>query len=129
MKIKIVAAALFLVLSAGGFSQQRIIPAAERTDVYIPLLENKSVAVFANQTSMVYHTHLVDTLIKRGVNVVKIFGPEHGFRGNLDDGKNVENSLDNKTGIEVISLYGKHNKPTPEDLKGVDILLFDIQDV
>ena len=78
---------------------------------------------------MVQHTHLVDTLIKRGVKVVKIFGPEHGFRGNADDGKNVETFIDKETGIEVISLYGKHNKPTAEDLKGVDIMLFDIQDV
>src|SRR3982751_1260763 len=111
MKIKIVAVAVFFVLSASCFSQQRITPGAERTEAYIPLLKNKSVAVFANQTSMVCHTHLVDTLIRKGVKVVKIFGPEHGFRGNLDDGKKVENFVDNKTGIEVISLYGKHNKP------------------
>jgi len=113
----------------GGFSQQKITPGAERMDVYVPLLKGKSVAIFANQTSMVQHTHLVDTLQKKGVRIVKIFGPEHGFRGNVDDGKNVENFIDNKTGIEVISLYGKHDKPTKEDLKDVDIMLFDIQDV
>src|SRR6476659_11181990 len=112
-----------------AFAQVKIIPGAERMDVYVPLLKGKSVAVFANQTSMVRHTHLVDTLIKRGVKVVKIFGPEHGFRGNVDDGKNVENFFDKETGIEVISLYGKHDKPTAEDLKGADIMLFDIQDV
>ncbi|MEO6218893.1 MAG: DUF1343 domain-containing protein [Ginsengibacter sp.] len=110
-------------------AQEKIIPGAERMDVYVPLLKGKAVAVFANQTSMVKNTHLVDTLLKRGVKVVKIFGPEHGFRGNTDDGGNVENFIDKKTGIEVISLYGKHNKPTKEDLKGVDILIFDIQDV
>jgi len=121
--------ALFFMILIGGFSQQKITPGAERMDVYVPLLKGKSVAIFANQTSMVQHTHLVDTLQKKGVRIVKIFGPEHGFRGNVDDGKNVENFIDNKTGIEVISLYGKHDKPTKEDLKDVDIMLFDIQDV
>ena len=121
--------ALFFMILIGGFSQEKIIPGAERMDVYVPLLKGKSVAIFANQTSMVQRTHLVDTLQKKGVHIVKIFGPEHGFRGNADDGKNVENFIDNKTGIEVISLYGKHNKPTKEDLKNVDIMLFDIQDV
>ena len=129
MKRKMIIAGFFFILLTHGFSQQRIIPGAERMEVYVPLLKGKSVAVFANQTSMIQHTHLVDTLIKRGVKVVKIFGPEHGFRGNVDDGKNVENFIDKETGIEVISLYGKHNKPTTEDLKGVDVMLFDIQDV
>lgn len=112
-----------------GISQKKIIPGAERMEVYIPLLKGKKVAVFANQTSMVQHTHLIDTLMKSGVKVVKIFGPEHGFRGNVNDGEKVENFTDKETGVEVISLYGKHNKPTKEDLKGVDIMLFDIQDV
>lgn len=98
-------------------------------EVYVPLLEGKSVAVFANQTSMVHNTNLVDTLIKRGIKVVKIFGPEHGFRGKADAGEKVGNSIDKETGVEVISLYGKHNKPTPEDLQGVDVMIFDIQDV
>ena len=114
------------------FSQDKNYPTvyreAERR-VYVPLLKGKSVAVFANQTSMVQHAHLVDTLVKSGVKVVKIFAPEHGFRGNEDAGENVGNTIDKKTGIEVISLYGKHNKPTTEDLKGVDVMLFDIQDV
>ena len=106
-----------------------IIPGAERMDVYLPLLKGKSVAIFANQTSMVKNSHLVDTLIKCGIKVVKIFGPEHGFRGDADAGEKLGNSNDKKTGIPVISLYGNHKKPTPEDLLGVDILLFDIQDV
>ncbi len=118
-----------LVAASAATSQKKIIPGAERTDVYIPLLKGKRVAVFANQTSMVQHTHLVDTLMKSGVKVVKIFGPEHGFRGNVNDGGKVENFIDKETGIEVISLYGKHNKPAKEDLEGVDIMLFDIQDV
>lgn len=106
-----------------------VITGAERMPVYLPLLKGKSVAVFANQTSMVKNTHLVDTLIKSGIKVVKIFGPEHGFRGTADAGEHVENGIDKKTGIAVISLYGDHKKPTAEDLKNVDVLLFDIQDV
>jgi uncharacterized protein YbbC (DUF1343 family) len=111
------------------FGQQQVIPGAERMDVYVPLLKGKSVAVFANQTSMVGQSHLVDTLVKRGVKIVKIFGPEHGFRGDADAGDKIGNYVDKRTGIEVISLYGEHKKPTVGDLKGVDVLLFDIQDV
>ena len=106
-----------------------IIPGAERMEVYLPLLKGKSVAVFANPTSMVKRSNLVDTLIKSGIKVVKIFGPEHGFRGTADAGERVNDSLDTKTGIPVISLYGNHKKPTKEDFKGVDVLIFDIQDV
>jgi uncharacterized protein YbbC (DUF1343 family) len=106
-----------------------IIPGAERMETYLPMLKGKSVAVFANQTSMVKNTHLVDTLIKCGIKVVKIFGPEHGFRGDANAGEHVEDGKDKKTGIPVISLYGKHQKPTPEDFKDVDILIFDIQDI
>lgn len=106
-----------------------VIPGAERMPVYLPMLKGKAVAVFANQTSMVKHTHLVDTLISSGINVVKIFGPEHGFRGDADAGEHVGDAKDRKTGIPVISLYGNHKKPTPEDFKGVDVLVFDIQDV
>ncbi len=117
------------IFSLSTSAQERIIPGAERINVYVPLLKGKTVAVFANQTSMINGTHLVDTLLKSGVKVVKIFGPEHGFRGNVNDGEKVENFIDKKTGIEIVSLYGKHNKPTAEDLKGVDIMIFDIQDV
>ena len=129
MKRKMIFTACFFIILNQGYSQQRIIPGAERMDVYVPLLKGKSVAVFANQTSMVQHTHLVDTLIKRGIKVVKIFGPEHGFRGDADAGEKVGNAIDKETGIEVISLFGKHNKPTAEDLKDVDVMIFDIQDV
>lgn len=106
-----------------------IVVGAERMDTYLPLLKGKAIAVFANPTSMVHQTHLVDTLIKKGIQVVKIFGPEHGFRGTADAGEEVNNAIDKKTGVAVISLYGDHKKPTSADLKGVDILLFDIQDV
>ncbi len=106
-----------------------IIPGAERTDAYLPYLQGKAVAVFANPTSMVKNVHLVDTLLRRGVNIVKIFGPEHGFRGDADAGEHIADAKDKKTGIPVVSLYGDHKKPTAADLKGIDILIFDIQDV
>jgi uncharacterized protein YbbC (DUF1343 family) len=106
-----------------------IIPGAERMDAFLPFLKGKSVAVFANQTSMVKNVHLVDTLIRCGIKIVRIFGPEHGFRGTADAGEHLENGLDSKTGIPIISLYGDHKKPTAEDFKDVDIMIFDIQDV
>jgi uncharacterized protein YbbC (DUF1343 family) len=114
---------------AQPLNNSSIITGAERMQVYLPMLKGKSVAVFANQTSMVRNTHLVDTLLSSGIKVVKIFGPEHGFRGDADAGEHVGDAKDKKTGIPVISLYGNHKKPTPEDLKDVDVLIFDIQDV
>jgi uncharacterized protein YbbC (DUF1343 family) len=122
---------VFLLLTTGfiGFTQKRIIPGAERMDQYLSLLKGKNVALFANQTSTVGNSLLVDTLLKRGIKVVRIFGPEHGFRGTADAGEKIGNAIDKETGIEVVSLYGQHNKPTAEDLKGVDVMVFDIQDV
>lgn len=116
-------------VSAQPVSNASVITGAERMNVYLPMLKGKAVGVFANQTSMVKNTHLIDTLISSGINVVKIFGPEHGFRGDADAGTHVDDSKDKKTGLPVISLYGTHKKPTAEDLKDVDILVFDIQDV
>jgi uncharacterized protein YbbC (DUF1343 family) len=107
----------------------RIIPGAERISVYLPLIKGKRIGIFANQTSMVGNTHLVDTLLKLGVNIKLIFGPEHGFRGKADAGENVGTYTDQKTGIPVVSLYGSRGKPSAEDLKDIDILIFDIQDV
>lgn len=115
--------------SAIAHLQSEIITGAERMQVYLPMLKGKSVAVFANQTSLVKNTHLVDTLLSCGIKVVKIFGPEHGFRGDADAGEHVGDAKDKKTGIPVVSLYGNHKKPTPEDVKDVDVLIFDIQDV
>ncbi len=114
------------IQSAGN---SNIITGADRMQVYLPLLKGKSVAVFANQTSIVGNTHLVDTLLKSGIKVVKIFGPEHGFRGDADAGEHVNDATDKKTGLPVISLYGDHKKATAADLKDVDVLIFDIQDV
>lgn len=106
-----------------------IIPGAERLDVYLSLLKGKRVAVFANSTAVVGHTHLVDTLLKLGIDIKVAFGPEHGFRGDAPDGAKVETTVDKKTGIPIVSLYGQKNKPSKEDLKDVDIMIYDIQDV
>lgn len=119
----------FSINAAAQTGPATVTTGAERMPVYLPLLKNKSVAVFANQTSMVKSTHLVDTLLKSGIHVIKIFGPEHGFRGTADAGEHVENGIDKKTGLPVISLYGDHKKPTAADLKDIDVLVFDIQDV
>lgn len=108
---------------------QKIQPAAERTDQYLHLLKGKNVAVFANQTSTVGNQHLVDVLQKGGVKIKVIFGPEHGFRGTADAGEKVESTIDKATGVPVVSLYGKKRVPSKEDLEGVDVMLFDIQDV
>ena len=102
---------------------------AEQTERYTPLLQGKRVAVMANQTSIIGNSHLVDSLKKLNVNIVKVFGPEHGFRGNASAGVKVADETDPVTGIPVISLYGAKNKPTKEDLADVDVLIYDLQDV
>jgi uncharacterized protein YbbC (DUF1343 family) len=102
---------------------------AEQTELYLPLLKGKRVAVLANQTSIIGKSHLVDSLQKLGINIVKVFGPEHGFRGNASAGAKVADEVDQRTGIPIISLYGKKNKPSIEDLADVDILIYDLQDV
>ncbi|MBP6432586.1 MAG: DUF1343 domain-containing protein [Ferruginibacter sp.] len=126
---KIIFCVILLSLSSQLVICQNIKTGADRMEVYLPLLKGKKVAVFANQTSVVGNTHLVDTLLKSGITIVKIFGPEHGFRGNADAGEHVTNAVDKKTDIPIISLYGDHKKPTWDDVKDVDVLLFDIQDV
>ena len=102
---------------------------AERTNAYLPLLKGKKVGVIVNHTSMIGNTHLVDSLIKRGIDITKVFAPEHGFRGNADAGAKIKDGIDEKTGLPVTSLYGKKRKPGVEDFAGLDIILFDIQDV
>ncbi len=102
---------------------------AEDLPHYLHLLKGKGVAIFANQTSIVGKTHLVDTLRKLGINIKVIFAPEHGFRGTADAGEKVGNYTDEKTGIPVISLYGTKRGPSKEDLANVDVMIFDIQDV
>jgi len=102
---------------------------AEQTDKYLVLLKGKRIGIMANQTSIIGKTHLVDSLKTLGVNIVKVFGPEHGFRGNASAGVEVADEIDPVSGIPVVSLYGAKNKPTKEDLADVDILIYDLQDV
>ena len=111
MKLQLLFIALLGVINLNVTAQKlknQIITGADRMETYLPLLKGKKVAVFANQTSTVGGLHLVDTLVKRGINVVKIFGPEHGFRGTADAGEHVVDGLDIKSGLPVISLYGNH---------------------
>ncbi len=102
---------------------------AEQTEKYLPFLKDKKVGMVVNPTSIIGSKLSVDSLLSVGVNIVKVFGPEHGFRGAADAGAKVDNAIDSKTGIPIISLYGKHYKPSKEDLEGLDLLIFDIQDV
>lgn len=102
---------------------------AEQTAQLLPLLSQKKVALVVNQTSMAGKTHLVDVLLSKSVNIVKVFAPEHGFRGIAANGEKIANTVDEKTGLPIISLYGKTRKPTAEMLQNIDVLVFDIQDV
>jgi uncharacterized protein YbbC (DUF1343 family) len=106
-----------------------IIVGAARMNEYLPLLKNKRVAILTNQSALVNGVQIVDTLLKRNVHIVAIFGPEHGFLGTANAGATVTNDVYSREKIPVISLYGKHFKPTPEDLKNVDIMVYDAQDV
>ncbi len=112
-----------------NLKQATVIVGAENTKEYLPIIMNKNVAVVANQSSYIKHTHIVDSLLSLNINIVKIFAPEHGLRGNADAGEYINNNIDKKTGIPVISLYGKKKKPQASDLKNVDVVVFDIQDV
>jgi uncharacterized protein YbbC (DUF1343 family) len=112
-----------------GQTKNSLATGAERIRKYIGLIEGKNVAIVANQTSMVGKTHLVDTLMSLGIKVKLIFAPEHGFRHLADAGEPITNGTDPKTEIPIISLYGRQNKPTPENLNGIDVVLYDIQDV
>jgi uncharacterized protein YbbC (DUF1343 family) len=105
------------------------VPGAIQTEKYIKLLDNKNVAMMVNHTSMVDSTHLVDFLLNKNLNVVKIFAVEHGFRGEAANGEEISSTKDEKTGLPIVSLYGKKKKPTSSDLNGIDIVVFDMQDV
>ena len=123
---------LLSALSLGGYAQSpKLQVGAERMELLLPLLEGKRVALMVNQSSLVGETgtHLVDTLLSRGVKVVRLFVPEHGLRGKVDAGKAVKSEIDEKTQLPVVSLYGQRRRPTPEMLEDVDLLLFDLQDV
>ncbi len=110
-------------------NETRVRPGAERLEVVLPLLRGKRVGLVVNHTSLVGQTHLVDTLLASGIKVVRIFAPEHGFRGTADAGERLTDSRDPRTGLPVISLYGKKKKPAPKDLAGLDLVVYDIQDV
>ncbi|MGE5349574.1 MAG: exo-beta-N-acetylmuramidase NamZ domain-containing protein [Actinomycetota bacterium] len=127
--IPVLLVALALTACSSGSRGTRIMTGADRTGEYLPLLQAKRVAVVANQTSMTGKTHLVDTLLSSGIDVKLIFAPEHGFRDLADAGAVITSGADPVTGIEVISLYSSKKKPAPEDLAGVDVVIFDIQDV
>jgi uncharacterized protein YbbC (DUF1343 family) len=106
-----------------------IVLGASRMHLYLDSLKGKRIALVANQTTAIGNTHLVDSLLSLGIQVVKVFSPEHGFRGDADAGEKVGNYADTKTGIQIISLYGNNKKPHPEQLADVDFVIYDIQDV
>jgi uncharacterized protein YbbC (DUF1343 family) len=108
---------------------KKIITGADQPQEYLPFLKGKRVGILANQTTIAGASHLVDFLLSKGINVVKAFGPEHGFRGNASAGVKVTDEKDPATGIKIISLYGAKRKPAAEDLADVDVMIFDIQDV
>ena len=111
-------------------NQNRVIVGAEQTNVYLPLLKYKRIAIFSNHTGMIGNKHLLDVLLENKINVVAIFSPEHGFRGNADAGEHVSSSVDSKTGVPILSLYdGKLGRPSEESMRKFDLLIVDIQDV
>jgi len=123
----------FLILSLNIVAQNNTIIGIDKTEKYLPLIIGKNIAIVSNHTSQFLKKnksiHLVDSLLKLNVRVKKVFAPEHGFRGNLDAGEKIINSTDPKTGIPIVSLYGKKRKPSFEDLDEIDVIIFDIQDV
>jgi len=129
-KIATLSTLLTFILSSSLICQQNeMLTGAERTSYYLPLLKGKNIGLVVNQTSIIGKVHLVDSLIQIGLNVKKIFAPEHGFRGNADAGEKISDSKDAKTGVPIISIYGSKKAPEKADLEGIDILIFDIQDV
>ncbi len=132
-----VALLLMLAIAMSAFNKndvakepvKEIITGADQTNLYVPYLKGKRVAIMANPTTIIGKKHLVDSLKSLGINIVKEFGPEHGFRGNASAGVKVKDEVDAATGIPIISLYGPKNKPTKEDMADIDVLLYDLQDV
>lgn len=107
----------------------QVLTGAQQLDLLLPKLKGHRVALVVNQTSLIGKTHVADTLHSLGVNITKIFAPEHGFRGDAADGEIIKDGVDQKTGIPIVSIYGKDKKPTPAQLNDVDVVIFDIQDV
>lgn len=110
-------------------SYSQLLVGAEQTNRYIPLLKGKNIALVVNPTSLIKTTHLVDSLLNDSIAIKTIFAPEHGFRGDADAGEHVANGKDKRTGLPIVSLYGSNKKPTSDQLKGIDVVVFDIQDV
>ncbi|WP_242494568.1 exo-beta-N-acetylmuramidase NamZ family protein [Brumimicrobium glaciale] len=108
---------------------EKLVVGAEQIDLIKTLLANKKVGIVGNQTSRVGETHLVDRLISSGINVVKVYSPEHGFRGDADAGEHVATDKDPKTGLTIVSIYGSNKKPSAAQLEGIEVLVFDLQDV
>lgn len=115
--------------TALSYSNDKIRTGAEQTEKYIPYLKGKRVAILGNPSTVIKDKHLVDSLRSLGVNITKIFGPEHGFRGDASNGTEVSDELDSKTGIPIISLYGSKKKPSKADLQDIDIFIYDVQDM
>jgi uncharacterized protein YbbC (DUF1343 family) len=121
---------LILVSATSLFAAEKpILCGADQTDLYLPMLKGKSIGLVVNHTSTVKGMHLVDFLISKGITVKALFAPEHGFRGDADAGEKISNSVDPKTGVTIVSIYGKINRPTPEQLREIDLIIYDIQDV
>ncbi len=127
IKYHLLAAWLILTSLTHGYAQIRT--GAEQTEQYFPLIEGKRVALTVNQTSLIGEKHLLDSLYNIGIDITRIFAPEHGLRGEADAGATVKDGKDTRTGIQIASLYGKNKKPAPHQLADTDIVLFDIQDV
>ncbi|HEY9002369.1 MAG TPA: DUF1343 domain-containing protein [Mucilaginibacter sp.] len=120
-----------MILPGLAWAQEPLRTGADQTELYVNYLKNKNIGMVINQTSVIGKNQVssVDSLVKLGIRVKKIFGPEHGFRGTASNGATVDDTVDPQTGIPAISLYGKHYKPTPADLEGLNLMIFDIQDV
>ncbi len=134
--MKSVLGLLLIIITTANYCQTKtavstkeLVVGAAQFELYLPTLQGKNVALIVNQTSTIGSTHIVDTLLSLGITIKKIFAPEHGFRGVADAGEHVQDGIDKKTGLPIISLHGKHKKPTEESLKDIDIVIFDIQDV
>lgn len=128
---KVVSGVIFLVVFVSCIQGQslELIVGAEQPEKYLSLVQDKNVALVVNNTSLVGQVHLVDYLTDNNIEIQKIFAPEHGFRGDASDGTEIKDNIDQKTGIQVISLYGENRKPTNEHLRNTDVVVFDIQDV
>lgn len=134
---------LFIAIQCGNKSQSISLPpvpndppekadvitGAQQLNLLVPMLASQRTGIVVNHTSLIGKTHLADTLLKRNVDLVKIYAPEHGFRGTADAGEEIKDGIDSKTNLPVVSLYGNNKKPTAEQLSDVDVLIFDIQDV